>query len=151
MQGCKYSNALKCTECTEVYYTKCKKFITAHAAFLSRNIKPFKFNSSVKVKGDVMWSRDQNKCKSVALKYALKLNSEVKKLSLSQVLSLTMSGSDIEGSIFYIEHTTKSTGDIDKIKGVLTSFIENVTLSGAKVVVFIGQGITGFNLDYNQI
>lgn len=151
MQCCKYAKELKCDECTAVYYQKCTKFIVAHAAYLSKSLRPFKFNSKVRVTDSVVWSRDISTAKSAALKFAIKLNSDVKKLTLSQVLSIVISNQEIEGNVFYIEYISKTSGDQDKIKGVLTSFIDDMTLRGACVSIYVGPNITGFNLEYKKL
>ena len=85
-----------------------------------------------------MWSRDINKAKSVAFRNAQKMNKEVKRLTISQVLSIAISGYDVEGDNFYIDCTQKPFGDTDKVKGVLSSFIEDLMLKGCRVVVYVG-------------
>ena len=151
MQCCKYAKSVGCSECNAVYYNKCKNFVLAHAASLTRNIRPFKLDSKVKVTTPVVWSRDINKAKSAACKYALKLNSDVVKLTLSQVLSIVISNQELEGKVFFIDYSTKATGDGEKIKGVLTSFIEDTLLKGACVSLYVGTAVTAFNLEYTKL
>ena len=149
MQGCKYAEHLKCKECTEVFHKKCKKFNLAHAHFLSRNIKPFLYKK-VSETHKVAWSTDQNKLKSLAVKSALSVNSEIKKYTLSQVISLILSNQEVEGKVFYIECSQKVQGDIEKVKSVLTSFIEQQTINDSRVYVFISS-VVNIKLEYPKI
>ena len=147
---CKYSSALKCDECTVVYHKQCKKFVVARAKEISSELVPFQYSNKVKIDGRVMWSRDVNKAKSVALKYAIKLNTKIKRLSLSQVISLALSNEFPDERVIYIEHSTKLQGDNEKLKGVLNSFVETITLNGGLVSIYVAPTIQ-FNLEYNKI
>lgn len=151
MQPCKYIETTKCKECTAVYYNSCKKFVAVHTAYLVRAIRPFKSVASITSHKQPVWSKDINKAKTVVLKNTLLLNHEVKKLSISQVLTIAISNQEIEGDNFYIECTQRPFGDPEKVKGVLTSFIDDLLLRGARVVVFVGGNMQNFTLEYTKI
>ena len=148
--SCKYASALKCNECTVTYHKQCKKFMVARAKDIASEITPFQFSNKVKIEGKVMWSRDANKAKSVALKYALSLNTKIRRLSLSQVISLALSNEFPDERVVYIEHTTKLQGDNEKVKGVLNSFIETLLLNGCLISIYVTPAIA-FNLEYNKV
>ena len=111
---------------------------------------PFRFSSKVEVTDQVMWSRDINKAKSIALKYGIRANAKIKKYTLSQVISLALANEYVEESVVYIEYSNKLTGDIEKVKGVLISFIEGLTMRGTYVALYVAPSLT-FNLDYNKV
>lgn len=148
--SCKYAEALKCKGCIFAYHKECKRFVTARAKDLSRDLLPFVLSSKVKISSGVTWSRDKNRAKSVALRYAMKLNSPIKKYTFSQVVSLALSNEPVEAQVIYIEYQTKLSGDTEKLKGVLSSFIENCTLRGAMVSIFVSPSIP-FNLEYDKV
>lgn len=139
MTPCKYSKVQKCKSCSVVFYNTCKKFLVAHAAELSQNIRPFKFTRQKFHK--VAYSRDMNAAKSLALEAAIKVNSVVKKLSLSQVISLTISNEEIDGRVFYIECKQKVAGDPDKVMNVLQSFIDKIEYEGGCVFIYVAAGV----------
>lgn len=151
MQPCKYIQHTKCKECNAVYYNACKKFVAVHAAYLSRSIRPFKLIPDVNASVKPVWTKDINKAKTVALRNSLELNHELKKYSISQVLTLAITNQEIEGDNFYIECIQKPFGDLEKVKGVMTSFIEELLLHGARVVVYVGPSMSNFNLEYTKI
>ena len=147
---CKYHGCLKCEQCVHTFHKQCKKFIIAHAKESSREIQPFVYTSKIKVSDRVMWSSNENKAKSLALKYALRINAKVTKYTFSQVISLALSNEPVEASVVYIEYKTKLSGDADKLKGVLTSFIDALILRGAFVSLFISSNIT-LKVDYTRL
>ena len=147
---CKYCKFLKCTECKHPYHKECKRFMVARAKDISKVLLPFRFSSKVEVTDQVMWSRDINKAKSIALKYGIRANAKIKKYTLSQVISLALANEYVEESVVYIEYSNKLTGDIEKVKGVLISFIEGLTMRGTYVALYVAPSLT-FNLDYNKV
>ena len=64
--------------------------MVARAKDISKALLPFRFSSKVEVTDQVMWSRDINKAKSIALKYGIRANAKIKKYTLSQVISLAL-------------------------------------------------------------
>ena len=57
--------------------------MVARAKDISKALLPFRFSSKVEVTDQVMWSRDINKAKSIALKYGIGANAKIKKYTLS--------------------------------------------------------------------
>lgn len=150
LSKCKYADLLKCTQCTCAFHIQCKKFIVARAKVLTKELGNFIYNSKVKIAFNVVWTNNENKAKSAALRYALKYNARVKRYSMSQIISIALSNEIIEEKVIYIDYNTKLQGDIEKIKGVLCSFIETSLLRGTKVVVYIAPTIT-VKLDYDKV
>lgn len=150
MQGCKYQSIVKCTHCDVLLHRGCKKFITAHAKVISQCLQPFVYSSKYKPKGKVMWSKDQNRAKSLALQCALRNNLHIKKYSLSQTISLALDQSLPENEVVYVECVNKLNGDIDKLKGVLISFIESSLLNNTIFVVYVAPTVQ-FSLDFPKI
>lgn len=147
MVPCKYQSKLHCQECTFPYHQLCSKFVIANTLFLSKSLLPFTCKQ-VFPKTSVTWSKDINTAKSVALHYATKYNTPIKKLTLSQVLSLVISNEPIESKVFYIEYSTKAPGDPDKVKSCLLSFIESQSLHNSCISIYINKLIPNFSLDY---
>lgn len=147
---CVYAKKLNCMECNFLYRKQCLKFVVTHAKFLSKELGEFIYNSKVSSSDKVMWSRDENKAKSCALKKALKKNTPIKRYSLSQVISLALNNEPIESRLVYVDCSTKISGDLEKIKGVLLSFIDNLLLIGSDVVVYVSP-IFNMKLDYDKI
>lgn len=150
LQPCIYAIKLNCKCCDVAYFKACKKFLKAHYAFLSRNLHKFTYHK-INLKSNVVWSRDENLAKSAALQYAIKCNSEVKVLTLSQVISLTVSNTDVEGKVYFIEYRTKMSGEVDKLTGVLSSFVDKATFNGACVVIFISPSIPFSLSNYSKV
>ena len=150
MQPCKYVNITKCESCDAIFYAKCKKFVKVHTEFLVRRITPFKF-SKQSLGASVVWSKDMNKSKSAALQFAVSKNSEVMKLSLNQVISLTISNEEIDGKVFYIECASKIQGDLEKVLGVLSSFVDKVMYSGACVSIYVAPSLPLSITEYKRL
>lgn len=147
---CKYQKVLGCSECVHPFHRECKKFLVARAKEISVELNPFIYTSKVKVTHRVMWSRDENKAKSIALKYALKRNTKIRKYTLAQVISLALSNEPVESDVVYIEYSSKLAGDVDKLKGVLTSFVDSVMLRGGCVSLYVAPSLV-FNVDYDKV
>lgn len=150
MVPCKYQQTLKCSECNVVFYNECKNFRIAHLQYLSQSLRPFKFSSDIQLNSQVVWSKSVNLAKSAALLYAQKRDSVIKKLTLSQVLNLVINSLDFEAQVVYIECNTKITGDVEKVKSCLISFIETLQLQNCSCAVFVNQQL-GINLDYQKL
>lgn len=151
MVPCKYAQILKCESCNVCYYNTCKKFVVAHAHDLTKVLQPFTLQKLVSLTTNVVWSPDINKAKSAAMSYCLKDNSEVKRLSTSQVLSIMISNQELTGNVFFIDASSKPTGDLEKVKGVLTSFVDEVVLQGGYVSIYTKLGLFPQNFDYQKI
>ena len=151
MQKCKYSERLKCDECTFPFYKECPRFVGAHAMFLSDEIRPFRFVNNLDVPAKVVTSRDMQKAKSAALKFAIRMNQPVKKVTVNQVLNIVLSGLDFEGKVIYIEYAKRVSGDADKVDGVVNSFIENATLRGACISIYLGAEVKIISSNYQHI
>lgn len=149
-QPCKYKNYTKCKSCTAVYYKECKTFQKAHIAFLTRNIRPFHFVHQ-HFSEHVVWSRDEDKAKSAALQYASSLNQEIKVLSMSQVISLTVSNEEVEGKVFYIDYKAKLSGDSEKVLGVLQSFVDKILFQGGCISIYVGATVSQGPKDYKRL
>lgn len=147
---CIYAEPLGCKTCEVSLYKQCKKFIVAHAKFLARDLGKFQYSSKFKLDDSVVWSKDINKSKSAALRYALQCNTSVKRYTLSQVISLTLTNEPIEAKVVYIEYQTKLSGDVDKLKGILVSFVDNILLHNGRVSIFVTPSIS-FNLEYTKL
>lgn len=150
MEGCKYKTNLGCQACTYVFYNKCPNFRKAHVNFLARKITPFKFVDT-KVFDTVVWSKDVNKAKSCAIKYAVASNVEVTKLTLNQVISLTISNEDVNYDVVYIDCSQKVQGEIEKISGVLKSFIDKMQLNGTKVAIYVAPTVILNLSEYHKV
>ena len=149
MELCRYAEELKCNKCDVMFYQLCKKFVKQHLGFLCKNIMPFKYIKGIKISGNVYVSRDQDRAKTACLLYAQRLNASVNRISLSQVISLTISNTEVEGRIFYIDASSKIQGDLEKVTGVLRSFIDDVLYKGSVVSVFVGNNSINLS-DYTK-
>lgn len=147
---CKYKSVLSCKECNVVYVKQCKKFLVAHAKDMSRELLPFKYNSAVKPTAKVVQSVNQDKAKSAALKFAIEKGLRIRKLSMSQVMSIILSGEDNDYTIVYVECNQKVFADVEKVKSVLQSFVDQVTLHGGRVAIYNSQ-ITNLRFDYERL
>lgn len=150
MLGCKYKASFKCENCKYTLYRECKKFIVAHAKEVSQPLQPFVFSSKYKPKGSVMWSKDVNRAKSLALQCAIKTHKHLKRYSLSQIISLALQGEYVEDNVVYIDCSTKVNGDIEKLKGVVVSFIEASLLNNAIFVIYVAPTVQ-LSFDFERI
>lgn len=147
MLPCKYQTQLKCPLCTFPYHNLCTKFVTANTLSLVKSLLPFKY-SKQSPKSSISWSRNADTAKSIALSYCKKFNTSVKKLSLSQVLTIVISNEPIESQVFFIDYSTKAPGDPEKVKSCLLSFIESQSLHNACISIYVNKLIPNFSLDY---
>lgn len=150
MVPCKYQSALKCDKCNVIFYNECKSFRVAHLQYLSQDIRPFKFKSDLVLNSNVVWSKSVNLAKSAALIYASNRDCKIKKVTLSQVLAIQIDSLEFDAQVCYIECNTRITGDVDKVKSCLVSFIERQILNNCACAVFVNQQLT-FNLDYHKL
>lgn len=141
MKQCLFAQYVKCTECNVFLYKECKKFVVARSKYLCRDIMPFKLSQKLKVPGKFCWGRDSNKMKSVCLHYANKIGQQVKRVTINQVLSVVLSGDEVDGRVFYVDYSEKVQGDPEKVKGVLQSFIDQQLLRGNCISVYVGTGV----------
>lgn len=148
LQPCKYAKQLSCNNCTYLYHKECKSFVVAHAKELVRSLLPFKY-SKVQNCENPSWSYNLDKAKSIALEMAMKNNTKVTRLSLSQAISAALDHIELDANLLYID-CSKVSGDLDKVKGVLTSFIESQVLRNVTVVVYINPK-TKLDLDYKRL
>ena len=147
--SCPYKQIAKCRTCTCDKPQACSIFVVVHAKLLSQELLPFKYNSNVSVESKVMWSRSESVAKSIALKYALKKGSKIKKLTLNQVMSIILTNLDFDYSIVYIECPSKVLADSDKVKSVLSTFVDRTLLTGGRVSIWCSQ-TSCLSLDYNK-
>lgn len=142
MDLCKFAKYTKCTECNTLLHKECKKFTVARAKMLCKDILPFKLNQEVRPKDNMCWGRDISRVKSACFKYANRCGQSIKKLTINQVLSVVLSGDEVDGRVFFIDYSTKAQGDAEKIKGVLQSFIDQQLLRGNYIALYVGVGVT---------
>ncbi len=153
MDLCKYSTQNKCTSCNYVSYKQCEKFRRAHVRMLIEEILPFKSTEIRNVTGHVVWSRDINKIKMSCALSAVAHNSKVRKLTLNQVMSLTLESQEVSDKIIFIEISQKIQGDQEKVLNVLRSFIDRVVMTGSYVSIYVGVplSITATLPEYSQL
>ena len=150
MDLCDYNKLTKCTKCDYPFRLQCKKFRVAHLAFLTRNIRPFKYNDTLSVTSKVVWSKSIHAAKTAAVKFAMKTSSEIKVLTLSQSMSLKLNNQDVEGKVIFIDCSNKPAGDLDKVKSVFTSFVDDLSLKGCFVSIFVNSSLN-LNLEYTKL
>jgi len=145
MNGCKYKEACHCKECGYVYFQECRQFILAHAAWLTRSIRPF-IKTTLELHSAEVWSKDMNKAKSAATQYALKMNSEVLRYDLNDMITMVMREEDLEGKVFYVEVPRRGQWKAeDQTVKCLSTFISRVKVVGGCVAVYISPS-TGYKL-----
>lgn len=144
---CKYADLAQCKE------TNCLKPFKSCAVFqnywmreLSRNIRPFKFNSSNKTSERVCFSRDENKIKSMALNRAIEEKAAITKFSASQCIHLLM-WDDVNQSIHnltkvvYIDYSSQVYNDDKNILKSIGNFCEAVALDDTSVFIYVKKGL----------
>lgn len=147
---CVYKDKIKCSVCEYVYNKQCKKFLVAHAKFMAKELLPFKYNSSLSIKDKVIQSSSKEKAKSAALKYAISKGLPVKKLTLSQVMSIVLNNDEADYNIVYIECAQKVFADVEKVKNVVQSFVDMIILHGGRVSIFNSQ-VSNIKFEYSKI
>lgn len=150
MVPCKYQNVLKCNKCNVVFYNECKNFRVAHLQYLSQDIRPFQYKSDLDTSSKVVWSKSVNLAKSAALLFAQNRDCKIKKVTLSQVLAIQLNSMEFEAQVCYIECNTRITGDVEKVKSCLCSFIEQQLLNNCYCSIFVNQQLS-MNLDYPKL
>lgn len=137
MQPCIYQNITKCSNCDQIVYARCPLFRRAHLARLLRSIYPFQLQTiSTQVSDSIVWSRSADIAKSQAANWALKYNSPVVRISLSQVLSLQISNQEVEGKVFYLDCSSKVSTDVEKVLSVVKSFAERLSFNGCVISIY---------------
>lgn len=145
MNGCKYKDVCKCDACGYVYFKECRKFMLAHVAWLTRAIRPF-IKTTLELHVMEVWSKDMNKAKSAATQYALKLNSEVLRFDLNDMITTVMREEDLEGKVFYVEIPRKGQWKAeDQTMKCLSTFISRVRVVGGCVAVYVSPA-TGYRV-----
>lgn len=145
MKPCAYQNVNKCESCDFAYWKDCDLFNKARIAYLVRRLRPFKMKSQ-EFNDRCVWSTDPDRAKSVAAQMAMKANAEVVKYTLNQALTLTVDGSEIPGKVVYVEASTRFSGEVDKIKSCLHSFIDRVLLRGGSIALYLNP-VTSLRYD----
>lgn len=139
MQSCKYSERVGCKKCSYAFYKQCANFNNAHYFELAKEIVPFVYKDCF-VKETIAYSPNKDLIKSAAVRKAIESNIKIVKLSLNQVISLTVSGEDIPQAIYFVDCKAKVNGDADKLSSVLNSFIDKCQYSN--ICVYIYKPIT---------
>ena len=150
MEFCNYHSQLKCDKCDFVLYKECSLFKKAHVKHLIGDLLPFNYVAINTIPGHIKWGKDINKVKMSCANTAVALNSKVRKLTLSQVLAITLESQEITDKVLYIELSSKIQGDIEKVIGVLKSFLEKMSFQGAFISIYVGVALPPFT-EYSQI
>lgn len=136
MNKCNFSEDNRCKECTYVYFKDCPNFRRSHRLSLVKELLPFK---GIDYKGrirDVNYAAGEALVKSCAAKTAISLNTQVKRVTLQQVLYIVVSHEEfIYPKVLFIECTQKPMGEPEKIMAVLTGFIGTCELRRVKVFI----------------
>lgn len=147
---CVYKDKLKCTQCSFIYNKQCKKFLVAHAKVIAQELLPFKYNAALRIRDSVVQSINSDKAKSAALRFAMHKGVHIKKLTMSQVMSIVLNGDATDYDIVYIECSQKVFADQEKVKNVIQSFIETIILHGGRVSIYVSQ-VSNLKFEYQKI
>lgn len=144
MQVCRYAKWTGCEDCDHPFYNQCKKFLKIHARYLMRNVlkeksDAFEYKDVKDVeKHNVLWSRNPDIAKSVALRFALDKNAEVTAYTSNVAMDLVVRKEEMNAPVVYL-HVTKAVGDADAIIGMIESFVDITVSNGGKVAVYIDK------------
>jgi len=89
-------------------------------------------------KHNVLWSRNPDIAKSVALRFALDKNAEVTAYTSNVAMDLVVRKEEMNAPVVYL-HVTKAVGDADAIIGMIESFVDITVSNGGKVAVYIDK------------
>ena len=144
-QLCQYAKQAGCTECQHLFYSQCKKFWQLHARYLLRHIlrektDAFKYTPVKNAeKHNVLYSRNKDIAKSVAMQFAIEKNAEVIPYTTNTALNLVVNAVDeINASVSYIT-VTKAIGESEKIINMLENFVDTAVHNGGKVAIYIDK------------
>lgn len=143
--GCKYKNVCKCKECEHAYFQECSKFVLAHTAWLTRSIRPF-VKTTLELHDPIVWGKDMNKVKSAVTQYAMKMNSEVLRYDLNDMITAVMREEDLEGKVFYVEVPRRGVWKAeDQTVKCLSTFISRVKVIGGCCGIYVSAA-TGYKI-----
>jgi len=155
MQTCEYAKYTKCTDCEHPYHNQCKKFLQIHAKYLMRNILKNRMEAFTYVpikdtnKYDVLYTKNKDVAKSVALQFALEKNKEVVPMTASVAMDLSVNKTEeIEGDVVYLTVTMR-VGNDDAIVQMIESFVDITVKNGGKVAIYVDKLCT-YKFKYNK-
>lgn len=135
---CVYSEKFGCTTCDQIFYRNCPKFNKARALSLVKEILPFSATAvgNLPKSFKVIYSASESLVKSYCAKFAISKDFSVKKLTLSQVMSLVIAHEDfLYPKVVFIECKTKPLGDSEKVLSIFNAFIDQCIFNNTKVFV----------------
>lgn len=147
MAQCKYAQLADCknTNCL-IQYKSCPLFRKQHALTITRDIRPFKYNSKHITDEQVCFSRDENKIKSMAFNKALKENSVIKKFSASQCLHVmlwetNMDLHSLNTKVVFVDYSSTIYNDDSNILKSIGNFCSAVAMDGVSVFIYVKKGL----------
>lgn len=143
--GCTYANKTKCDNCKFVFYQECPNYRKERARFLLKEILPFDHS---KLKGRVAPEKKKAYCArnkdSIFLNAALlslQTGYQIKRLTLNQVISITMESLEVEHKLVIVECSSKL-NEASKQQGVLESFVDKMLMQGKTIFIQIVAPLT---------
>lgn len=134
---CIYSERFGCKECNQIFYRNCPKFNKAWALSLVKEILPFTaVNIKDVPKSKVYYSASDSFIKTICAKYSISKGFQVKRLTLSQVMSIIIDREEFTfPKVVYLECKTKPLGDNEKVLSVFNAFVDQCLYNGTKVFI----------------
>jgi hypothetical protein len=150
-QGCCYQKYAKCKECSYVTYNECKTFRLWRTKWLLKDILPMTLRKVTPLKkGYCYFGTNEDLMKQYAANTALKLQKQLRKLKLNQLISIVLEQEEFNASVVYVE-CKKSIPDNIKIQQVVESFVDKLVMKGVTVFIFSYQSVIKPADDWRKI
>ena len=90
--------------------------------------------------GRVYYSVNESRAKKFVASTSIKLDKQLRSMSLSQAITLALEPSELTHKIYYIQCFTRG-GDKEKVQPCLESFVDRMLLENCVVVICAKSGI----------